>query len=102
MLKNWTKTIFKNDKLDFLVYRPAGGGTIEIFDIEVGSERHKGIGTSLIMELIEKEKPKVITAITRGSNVPARRFYEKLGFTPVKLGSFYPDGSAVMYIKQCE
>lgn len=101
MLKNWTKTIIKNG-IDFLVYRPAGGGTIEIFDIAVMSERGKGIGSSLVEELIKKEKPKVITAITRNENIPARQFYNKLGFTKVHLDKFYPDGDAVMYIKQCE
>lgn len=101
MLKNWTKIIKKN-KVDFLVYRPAGGGTIEMFDIAVMSERGKGIGTSLINEMIKREKPKVIHGITRESNEGAITFYKKLGFTTTLLENFYPDGNAVMVIKQCE
>lgn len=101
MLKNWTKTIIKN-KVDFLVYRPAGGGTIEIFDIAVMSKRGQGVGTSLINKLIENEKPKIIHAITRKKNEIAISFYTKLGFVGVVLNNFYIDGDAIMFIKQCE
>lgn len=102
MLKNWTKIIKKNKGLDFIVYRPAGGGTIEIFDIAVMSKRGQGIGTSLINEMIAKEKSQIVHAITRESNEVAIRFYTVLGFVPVTLNKFYIDGNAVMFIKQCE
>jgi ribosomal protein S18 acetylase RimI-like enzyme len=102
MLKNWTKKITKNKGFDYLVYRPAGGGTIEMFDIAVFSKRGVGIGTSLIKTLIKKEKPKVLTGITRASNTNAQEFYNKLGFKSIALPGFYPDEDAVMYLKRCE
>lgn len=100
MLEN-TNRIELNDGKDYLVYRPAGGGTVEIFDILVGTGRGVGTGTKLINLLIEKEKPPVITAITRMSNVMAQKFYKKNGFERVPLPSFYPDESGIMFIKQC-
>lgn len=95
---NWTKEIRPNTK-DWLIYRPAGGDTIEIFDIHVGSERGKGVGTAMLQQLIEKEKPERVVAVTRMSNIMAQKFYYKNGFERHPLKDFYPDESAVMYIK---
>lgn len=93
---NWTRKI-KRPK-SWLIYRPAGGGTIEIFDIHVGSERGIGTGTAMLEELLEKEEPQRVVAITRMSNILAQKFYKKNHFDRVVLPSFYPDESAVMYI----
>lgn len=93
---NWTKRIRR--KKSWLIYRPAGGGTIEIFDIHVGTERGAGTGTAMLEEMLEKEEPQRVVAITRMSNILAQKFYAKNGFDRIPLKNFYPDESAVMYI----
>lgn len=97
---------------DFLVWRAGSGRTIEIFDIQVGSERRVGKGTKLIDALLQnlkglrlpgEIKPALIYAITRISNTLAQEFYEKLGFHIVgRLHYFYREANdssehAVMY-----
>lgn len=94
---NWTKEIRPRDG-DWLIYRPAGGGTIEIFDIQVGSQRGRGTGTAMLDELLETEEPQRVVAITRMSNIMAQKFYIKNHFDRVVLPRFYPDESAVMFI----
>lgn len=89
--------ITKN-KVDYLVYRKGKEHTIELFDIAVRSERGKGIGKSMINELIEKENPRIVYGFTRKSNEIARAFYKALGFTELKVMNFYPDGLAIMVI----
>ena len=95
---NWTKIISRNGT-DHLVYRPAAGGTIEVFDILVESTRGVGTGTSMLNELIETEQPTRITAVTRETNTLANKFWRKNGFVGYMMPDFYPDGHAVMYIK---
>lgn len=98
MPENWTKTIVKNE-VDHLIYRPAGGDTIEIFDILVESKRGQGVGTAMLKELLETEKPTRVVAITRETNTLAQKFYFKNGFVGCILPRFYPDGNAIMFIK---
>lgn len=93
---------------DYLVYRSGSGGTVEILDIEVNSERRVGIGRRLVTALL-KEVPKecpTVYAITRIENEIAQQFYEALGFDRVAvIRRFYKDNpypgkrsaDAVMY-----
>lgn len=93
-----TNKIVLNDT-DYLVWRDAGGGTVEIFDIAVKSKREVGVGRQLL-ELLKKEtEAQRISAITRESNHVAHLFYEKTGFgLCAKLPRFYPDEDARMYL----
>lgn len=84
---------------DVLYYRAGSGDTLEIFDIRVMSERSQGRGTKLIERLVEEVKGKthLIFAITRQSNTPAIRFYERNGFKQMALlPDFYEDENAIM------
>lgn len=104
--------IFLEDNRDFLVYREGSGGTIEIVDIVVNSERRKGKGKRLIELLMEKVQRKyppetVVWAITRAENLIAQQFYEKLGFSVTGvLRRFYSYESrtvdAIMYGRQAK
>lgn len=87
-----------------LVYRRGSGTTIEIYEIEVRSDRRKGVGRALIEKLIEQAKRLFITriwALTREENKIAQTFYNALGFTRSDLlRNFYPDGSAYLFWKE--
>jgi ribosomal protein S18 acetylase RimI-like enzyme len=82
---------------DYLDWRPGMGRTVEIFDIQVGSQRRHGIGRQMIKELkvtllATDQPPSVIYAITRFSNTVAQEFYEALGFRIAgRLHNFYRD-----------
>lgn len=87
----------------FLVHRAGSGGTVEIFDIAVTTERRKGAGRKLIQELFATLDPATrVFAITRAENLIAQKFYEALGFDGIPLRRFYSDDrriDAVMYIR---
>ena len=90
---------FVDQPEDSLIYREGSGDTVEIFDIRVMSERSQGRGTKLIERLVEevKDKTHLIFAITRQSNAPAIRFYERNGFRQLALlPDFYEDENAIM------
>ena len=89
--------IVKN-KIDYLKYRKGMADSIEIYDIAVMSERGKGIGTSLIQELIEKENPKTVYAFCRESNKLAHSFYRKFGFKETFINNFYGDEGAIIFV----
>lgn len=98
------KILLDNDQRDFLVYRQGSGGTIEIFDIVVGSERRVGRGRNLVDKLLKSipQSVKLVWAITRADNFIAQAFYEELHFRVIGvLRYFYQDGAetvdAVMY-----
>lgn len=85
-------TIYGDDRRDFLVYREGMGGTVELFDIAVMSERGKGIGRKLVNSLIRRVQGEYleIFAITRISNTVAQQFYEALGFRIcARIHNFY-------------
>lgn len=86
----------------FLKWRIATGGTIEVVDIAVNSERGKGVGTSMMKELFaiarERDVHRVY-AITRSANKVAQRFYESLNMEGNAVMRFYPDDDAYIYIK---
>lgn len=91
------KKIVKN-KVDKLVYRKGMEDTIEIYDIVVRSERGKGIGKSMVEEMIALENPYIVYAFTRKTNEIARAFYQALGFTEIKIPRFYKGEPAIMVI----
>jgi len=86
--------ILGGDPRDFLVWREGSGGSVEIFDIQVGSERGKGKGRELVRLLREEVggRSMLIWAITRERNKIAIQFYGALGFRLVGwLRKFYKD-----------
>lgn len=99
----WTETapVFRKQAMikitlespdDFLIYRDGSGGTVEIFDIVVNSERRKGRGRLLVDTLLKRVEGRVrlVWAITRAENFIAQQFYEKLNFKVVaNLRNFY-------------
>lgn len=84
-----------NDGKDFVVWRLGMGRTAEILDIQVSSERRKGVGRELVelaVRTIRGNAPDVaiVYAITRLKNTIAHQFYEALGFRLVgRLHYFY-------------
>lgn len=95
MLEN----ISRNNGQDYLVWRPGSGGTAEIFDIAVNTERQKGVGRDMVEELKRTTSASRIFAITRASNSGACRFYKKIGFKLcANLPKFYEDEDAEMYL----
>lgn len=83
----------------FLEWREGSGGTVEIYDIAVNSERRKGIGRAMIKELAEAYPGYTIFAFTRASNAVARLFYEALGFQGTVVEKFYQGDPAMLYVK---
>lgn len=103
-MADWLGTcgrIALDDERDYLVWRVSSGGTIEIVDIAVGTERGKGKGRRLVEEVLTIARASgshLVFAITRAENAIAREFYGKLGFREVAtLPGFYREGDAVMY-----
>ena len=91
------------DDVDYLDWRLASGGTVEIMDIVVNSDRRKGVGRKLVSALLRFHDPLTrVWAITRSENLIAQKFYEALGFDAIPLRRFYSDEKridAVMYIR---
>lgn len=84
------------------------GTVCEILDIEATKDRRKGVGTKLILAVIEylnEHRPEVLTlvATTRSNNWIAQQFYESLNFRVVApLRRYYGEESsravdAIMY-----
>jgi ribosomal protein S18 acetylase RimI-like enzyme len=89
--------ILDEDSRDFLCWRIGSGGSVEIYDIAVGSERGVGKGRRLIEELKKQVDPntKLIFVIARSSNIIAHQFYTAIGFRLIAvLGNFYDDNSS--------
>lgn len=91
---------------DTLQWREGSGNTIEIYDIEVRSERRQGRGRELVQKLFKKIELwypdcNLVWAITRTTNEIAQEFYEALGFRVVGvLREFYSNEQgvdAIMY-----
>ena len=88
------------DSTDFLDFREGSGGTVEIYNIQVGSERRVGRGSLLLRLLIAQVRGQthLIFALTRQSNSIAQEFYRAVGFRQLAvLPGFYSDENAVMY-----
>ena len=88
-----------DDPRDFLEWQSGSGGSVEITEIAVGSERGRGRGRALVAALLDGQDPsRLIYAITRETNTVAQEFYRALGFkTCGILRGFYDDGDAVMF-----
>lgn len=91
-----------NNRQDYLTYREGSGGTIEIFDIAVTSERRVGNGRRLVEMLFAQLEPHIrVWAITRADNLIAQQFYERLQFECIGvLRRFYgaeKSVDAIMY-----
>lgn len=84
---------------DYLEYRDASGGTIELYDIAVMSERQRGIGKQLIQMMLDREKPRFVYGFTRISNNIARIFYQKQGYAEILVPSMYAEEDAIMVCK---
>jgi ribosomal protein S18 acetylase RimI-like enzyme len=89
------RIVLDEDPRDYLDWRGGSGGTVEIFDIVIGSERGVGKGrrlVDLLRQTVSAGNPKLIYAITRDSNSIAKEFYRHLGFRNIAvLHRFYPD-----------
>lgn len=83
-----------DDPRDFLVWREGMGRTLEIYDIQVSSERRKGRG-SLLLKFLYQQMPSgvaVVYAFTRWGNKVAHQFYERNGYTiRCRVHEFYRD-----------
>ena len=79
------------DPKDFIDYREGSGGTVEIFDIVINTERGVGKGRKLVEILKSRVKSHLIFAITRETNEIAKEFYVGIGFRLIaRLPLFYP------------
>lgn len=86
-----------DDPRDYLDWREGSGGTVEIADIVVGSERRRGRGRRLIETLLAQvQAAPTVWAITRAGNEIAQQFYESLGFRVIGvLRRFYGEALGV-------
>lgn len=90
-----------DDPCDFLDWRFSSGGSIEITEICVGTERRKGHGRVLIRKLLEEaeHRTQLVFAMTRKSNEIARQFYTGVGFELLGvLYHFYTDTNESAYV----
>lgn len=77
---NVTKLI-GDDPGDYVEYRDAGGGSVEITDIQVVSSRRSGVGRALLSAMMSTLPPESrVFAVTRHDNLIAQQFYEQCGF----------------------
>jgi ribosomal protein S18 acetylase RimI-like enzyme len=117
-----TRTITLEDRHNYLTYRCAGGGAVELFEIEVGTTRRTGQGRRLVeamlMELRTRNKTAranrfthytlcevhIVYVLTRRDNNIARQFYSALGFTiAADMPDFYgPNEGAIIYRRGVE
>ena len=76
-------------------------GVIDIMNLFVNEvERHKGIATSLMNEMMEKEEYNRIMLEVNEHNVEAIRLYTKLGFTEISLRDrYYGEDTAIIMEK---
>lgn len=76
-------------------------GVLDIMNLFVNEEdRHKGIATSLMKEMMEKEDYNRIMLEVNENNNNALRLYTKLGFTEISLRErYYGEDSAIIMEK---
>ena len=76
-------------------------GVVDIMNLFVNEEeRHKGIATSLMNEMIEKEDYSRIMLEVNENNNEAMRLYNKLGFKEISLRErYYGEDSAIIMEK---
>jgi ribosomal protein S18 acetylase RimI-like enzyme len=93
-------TLTLTNHFDFITYRQGSGNTVEIFDIQVGTERGEGKGTRLVQKLVrilKENHPEIslLFAITRENNFIAREFYSSVGFKIISLLPHFYKGENV-------
>jgi ribosomal-protein-alanine acetyltransferase len=91
--------------LGFIAFRQAGEGEAEILNLAVAPEsRRRGVATLLVEEVVAR-RPGALFLEVRSSNMAARNFYQKLGFTEVGLRRGYyqspADDGIVMRLQSC-
>ena len=76
-------------------------GVVDIMNLFVNEEdRHKGIATALMNEMIEKEDYNRIMLEVNEHNNEAIRLYTKLGFTEISLRDrYYGEDTAIIMEK---
>ena len=76
-------------------------GVVDIMNLYVNEEdRHKGIATALMNEMIEKEDYSRIMLEVNENNNEAIRLYSKLGFTEISLRErYYGEDAAIIMEK---
>ena len=76
-------------------------GVLDIMNLFVNEEnRRHGIATSLMNEMIEKEKYNRIMLEVNEKNINALRLYQKLGFKEISMRDrYYGDDTAIIMEK---
>lgn len=95
--------IISRNGVDHLIYQLSPGGTAELVDIAVYSERGKGVGTEMLNEAIAELNKLGVNrfyAFTRQNNRLAQSFYAKNGFVGTVIPNFYHDGNGIVYVKE--
>lgn len=95
--------VITRNGIDHLMYQLSNGGTAEIFDIVVHTERGRGIGTEMLDQAVKELHEfgiKRLFAFTRDSNSLAQKFYKKNGFNGTPISNFYPDGNAILFVRE--
>lgn len=90
-----TRLYCKNSYDDYICWRYNHGKVVEITDIQVSSERRKGVGRALVEQMLRliPDDIQTVYAITRADNLISQQFYEKLGFEVTGvLRRFYQRG----------
>lgn len=90
---------------DYLTYRLASAGTVEIEDIAVYSGRRRGAGRALVEAMLAALPAGTVTvyALCRAENAGAHAFYAALGFVrSAELADFYrdQDRGAVLFVRR--
>lgn len=66
--------------------------------------RHKGIGSILLLDALERMKltgVEIVTLEVRESNIIAQKFYQKMGFKQVTLKqNYYSNGENAVYMER--
>mgnify|MGYP003289215503 FL=1 len=76
-------------------------GVIDIMNLFVSEdERRKGIATSLMNEMFEKEKYNRIMLEVNENNNPAIRLYTKLGFKEISFRERYYDEDTALIMEK--
>lgn len=76
-------------------------GVVDIMNLFVSEdERRKGIATSLMNEMIEKEKFNRIMLEVNENNNPAIRLYTKLGFKEISYRERYYDEDTALIMEK--
>lgn len=76
-------------------------GVVDIMNLFVSEdERRKGIATSLMNEMIEKEKFNRIMLEVNENNNPAIRLYTKLGFKEISFRERYYDEDTALIMEK--